>query len=292
MTDDDSDDRSGGTWYGRLRRVLKGDAATREDLLDWLRESHAQTVLDADELAMLEGVLGVSETQVRDVMVPRSQMAVLERDAPRDEILRAIVESGHSRFPVIGEDREEVVGILLAKDVLRHFVETPDQPFDISRYIRPATFIPESKRLNTLLKEFRGSRNHIAIVVDEYGGITGLLTIEDVLEEIVGEIDDEHDSAEVGPIQEQEPGRYHVRALARIDEFNDFFATRLDDENYDTVGGLVMHELGHLPRKGETLQFGEFRFRVLQADRRRIHSVEVTRGPATAAAADGDVAAA
>ena len=292
MTDDDSDERTGGTWYGRLRRVLKGDAATREDLLDWLRESHAQTVLDADELAMLEGVLAVSETQVRDVMVPRSQMAVLERDAPRDEILKAIVESGHSRFPVIGEDREEVVGILLAKDVLRHFVETPGQLFDISRYIRPATFIPESKRLNTLLKEFRGSRNHIAIVVDEYGGITGLLTIEDVLEEIVGEIDDEHDSAEAGPIQEQEPGHYHVRALARIDEFNDFFDTSLDDENYDTVGGLVMHELGHLPRKGETLQFGEFHFRVLQADRRRIHSVEVTRGAAAAAAADGDVAAA
>ncbi|MEO8444703.1 MAG: transporter associated domain-containing protein [Gammaproteobacteria bacterium] len=290
MTDDDSDERSGGTWYGRLRRVLKGDAATRGDLLEWLRDSHAQTVLDADELAMLEGVLAVSETQVRDVMVPRSQMAVLERDAPRDQVLRAIVESGHSRFPVIGDDREEVVGILLAKDVLSHFVDTPGEDFDISRYIRPATFIPESKRLNALLKEFRGSRNHIAIVVDEYGGITGLLTIEDVLEEIVGEIDDEHDPAEAGPIQEQEPGRYHVRALTRIDEFNNFFDTELDNENCDTVGGLVMHELGHLPRKGETLQLGDFRFRVLQADRRRVHSVEVTRG--AKAAADGDVVAA
>ncbi len=290
MTDDDSDDRPGGTWYGRLRRVLKGEAATRSDLLDWLRESHAQTVLDADELAMLEGVLAVSETQVREVMVPRSQMAVLERDAPRDELLKAIVESGHSRFPVIGGDREEVVGILLAKDVLRHFVDTPAEAFDITRYIRPATFIPESKRLNTLLKEFRGSRNHIAIVVDEYGGITGLLTIEDVLEEIVGEIDDEHDSTEIGPIQEQEPGRFQVRALARIDEFNAFFDAELDDENYDTVGGLVMYELGHLPRKGEALQLGDFRFRVLQADRRRVHSVEVTRG--SSVPADGDVAAA
>jgi magnesium and cobalt transporter len=290
MTDDESNDRTGGTWYGRLRRVLKGEAATRGDLLDWLRESHAQTVLDADELAMLEGVLAVSETQVREVMVPRSQMAVLERDAPRDELLKAIVESGHSRFPVIGGDREEVVGILLAKDVLRHFVDTPSEAFDISRYIRPATFIPESKRLNTLLKEFRGSRNHIAIVVDEYGGITGLLTIEDVLEEIVGEIDDEHDSTEIGPIQEQEPGRYQVRALARIDEFNAFFDAELDDENYDTVGGLVMYELGHLPRKGETLQLADFLFRVLQADRRRVHSVEVTRG--SSIPADGDVAAA
>lgn len=290
MTDDDSEDHSGGTWYGRLRRVLKGEAATRNDLLDWLRQSHAQTVLDSDELAMLEGVLAVSETQVRDVMVPRSQMAVLERDAPRDELLKAIVESGHSRFPVIGDDREEVVGILLAKDVLRHFVDTPAQDFDITRYIRPATFIPESKRLNALLKEFRGSRNHIAIVVDEYGGITGLLTIEDVLEEIVGEIDDEHDATEIGPIQEQDPGHYHVRALARIEEFNQFFDADLDDENYDTVGGLVMHELGHLPRKGEALQLGEFRFRVLQADRRRVHSVEVTRG--SSLPADGDAAVA
>ncbi len=290
MSDDDPEEHSGGTWYGRLRRVLKGEAATRNDLLDWLRQSHAQTVLDSDELAMLEGVLAVSETQVREVMVPRSQMAVLERDAPRDELLKAIVESGHSRFPVIGNDREEVVGILLAKDVLRHFVDTPDQDFDISRYIRPATFIPESKRLNALLKEFRGSRNHIAIVVDEYGGITGLLTIEDVLEEIVGEIDDEHDAAEIAPIQEQGPGHYHVRALARIEEFNDFFNTDLDDENYDTVGGLVMHELGHLPRKGEALQLGEFRFQVLQADRRRVHSIEVTRG--SSLPADGDVAAA
>jgi magnesium and cobalt transporter len=290
MTDDDSDDHSGGTWYGRLRRVLKGDAPTRDDLLDWLRQSHAQTVLDADELAMLEGVLAVSETQVRDVMVPRSQMAVLERDAPQEEVLKAIVESGHSRFPVIGHDREEVVGILLAKDVLRHFVGMPDKPFDISRYLRPATFIPESKRLNALLKEFRGSRNHIAIVVDEYGGITGLLTIEDVLEEIVGEIDDEHDPAEAVPIQLQDPGRYHVRALTRIEEFNEFFGTSLDDENYDTVGGLVMHELGRLPRKGELLKLGEFSFRVLQADRRRIHTVEVTHG--SSAPADGDAAAA
>ncbi|MDH4023588.1 MAG: CBS domain-containing protein [Gammaproteobacteria bacterium] len=290
MTDDDSDDRPGGTWYGRLRRVLKGDAATREDLLGWLRQSHARTVLDDEELAMLEGVLAVSETQVRDVMVPRSQMVVLERDAPRDELLKAIVDSGHSRFPVIGHDREEVVGILLAKDVLRHFVARPDQPFDISRYVRPATFIPESKRLNALLKEFRGSRNHIAIVVDEYGGITGLLTIEDVLEEIVGEIDDEHDPAETVPIQMQGAGCYHVRALTRIEEFNEFFGASLDDQHYDTVGGLVMHELGRLPRKGESLQLGEFRFRVLQADRRRILSIEVTRG--SSAPADGGVAVA
>ena len=290
MTDDDSDERSGGTWFGRLRQVIRGDTATREDLLQLLRDAHNREVLDADELAMLEGVLAVSEMQVRDVMVPRSQMVVLERDASREEILKTIVKSGHSRFPLIGPDREEVVGILLAKDVLRYFVETPDQDFDVTRWVRPATFIPESKRLNRLLKDLRMSRNHLAVVVDEYGGLTGLITIEDVLEEIVGEIDDEFDPAEAGPIQQQDPGCYHLRALTRIDEFNEFFDTALDDENYDTVGGLVMHELGHLPRRGETVTVGDFRFRVLQADRRRIHSIEVTRRASSAD--DGDTAAA
>ena len=290
MTDDDSDERSGATWFGRLRQVIRGDTATREDLLHLLRDAHERTVLDADELAMLEGVLAVSEMQVRDVMVPRSQMVVLERDASREEILKAIVESGHSRFPLIGTDREEVVGILLAKDVLRYFVETPDQVFDITRWLRPATFIPESKRLNRLLKDLRGSRNHLAIVVDEYGGIAGLITIEDVLEEIVGEIDDEYDAAEAGPIQQQEPGIYHLRALTRIEEFNEFFGAALEDEHYDTVGGLVMYALGHLPRRGEVVTIGEFQFRVLQADRRRIHSVEVARRASSAAG--GDTAAA
>ena len=290
MTEDDSDERSGGTWFGRLRQVIRGDTATREDLLQLLRDAHGRTVLDADELAMLEGVLAVSEMQVRDVMVPRSQMVVLERDASREEILKAIVESGHSRFPLIVMDREEVVGILLAKDVLRYFVETPDQVFDITRWLRPATFIPESKRLNRLLKDLRGSRNHLAIVVDEYGCIAGLITIEDVLEEIVGEIDDEYDAAEAGPIQQQEPGIYHLRALTRIEEFNEFFGTSLEDEHYDTVGGLVMYALGHLPRRGEVVTIGEFQFRVLQADRRRIHSVEVARRASSAEG--GDTAAA
>jgi magnesium and cobalt transporter len=289
--DDENDERSGGTWYGRLRRVLKGEDATREDLLALLRDSQWRDVLDPSELAMLEGVLAVAETQVRDVMVPRSQIAFLERDAGRDEILKAIVESGHSRFPVVGEDRDEVVGILLAKDVLRYFVESGgDQAaeFDIRRWLRPATFIPESKRLNTLLKEFRVSRNHIAIVVDEYGGLAGLLTIEDVLEEIVGEIDDEYDPLEAERIQKQEGERYLVLALTRVDEFNTFFEAALDDENYDTVGGLVTYELGHLPRKGESVVVRGYRFRVVQADRRRVLSVEVTR---EAAADDGNAAA-
>jgi magnesium and cobalt transporter len=270
------DEAEGDTWYGRLRRMLTGEPAGREELLELLREPHWRTVLDAEECAMLEGVLAVAETQVRDVMVPRSQMTVLQAEAPRGEILQAIVNSGHSRFPVLGKDREEVVGILLAKEVLRYFVETPDEPFDLMKWLRPATFIPESKRLNTLLKEFRHSRNHIAIVVDEYGGVAGLLTIEDVLEEIVGEIDDEFDPVTVKSIQPKDNGGFYVRALTRIDEFNEYFGSQLRDEQYDTVGGLVMYELGHLPRRGETVVAANFQFRVLQADRRRIQMLEVT----------------
>ena len=240
-----------------------------------LRDARRRKVLDNDEIAMLRGVLEVSEAQVRDVMVPRSQMVVLERAAPKEEVLEKIIESGHSRFPVIGEDRDEVVGILLAKDVLSYFVSTPDEPFDFSRFLRQPTFIPESKRLNTLLKEFRVSRNHMAIVVDEYGGTSGLLTIEDVLEEIVGEIDDEHDPLEAEPIQEQGDSRFHVRALTRIDEFNEYFKTNFLDEEYDTVGGLIIHELGRLPRRGESVSVDGFQFRVIQADRRRVHTLEV-----------------
>ncbi len=262
-------------WYIRLRRLLKGEPATRTDLLDMLRSDRWRKVLDNDEIAMLRGVLDVSEAQVRDVMVPRSHMVVLERVAPKEEVLSTIIESGHSRFPVIGEDRDEVVGILLAKDVLSYFISTPDESFDFGRFLRQPTFIPESKRLNTLLKEFRVSRNHMAIVVDEYGGTSGLLTIEDVLEEIVGEIDDEHDPFEAEPIQKQDDSRYHVRALTRIDEFNEYFKTDLLDEEYDTVGGLVIHELGRLPRRGESVSVGGFHFRVLQADRRRVHTLEV-----------------
>lgn len=280
MADDTGDEQPQETWYGRIRRALRGEPATRDDLLEFIREPHWKTVLDPDEQAMLEGVLEVSQTQVRDVMVPRSQMVVLESDWPREQILRTIVDSGHSRFPVMGESHEEVAGILLAKDLLRFFVESPDQPFDLKRWLRPATFIPETKRLNTLLKEIRLSRNHIAIVVDEYGGIAGLLTIEDVLEEIVGEIDDEYDAQEAAKIQKLDGERWLVRALTRVEEFNDYFGVSLDDDNYDTIGGLVMYELGHLPRKGETVSAAGLDFRVLQADRRRIQLVEVSRSEA------------
>ncbi len=251
--------------------------ASRAELLEILADERWGEVLEADELTMLRSVMEVADSQVRDVMIPRSQMIVLERDAPKDDVLATITTSGHSRFPVIGEDRDEVIGILLAKDVLSYFVTTPDEPFDFERFLRPATFIPESKRLHPLLKEFRASRNHMAIVVDEYGGTSGLLTIEDVLEEIVGEIDDEHDPFEVEPIQRQDESRFTVRALTRIEEFNAYFDVDFSDADYDTVGGLVIHELGRMPRRGESVAYGGFSIKVLQADRRRVHTLEVRR---------------
>ena len=249
----------------------------REAIAALLRDCRGRGVLESDEVTMLQGVLEVAETKVRDIMVPRSHMVVVEQEADPEELLAAILESGHSRFPVIGDDRDEVVGVLLAKDLLRYFVERKPQSLDLTKLLRPAVFIPESKRLDTLLREFRESRNHMAIVVDEYGGVAGLATIEDVLEQIVGDIDDEHDLEEDDFIQEQGEGVYIVRALTRIEDFNEHFGVELDDEDYDTVGGLVIHELGRLPRRGERLEVGGFRFKIQRADRRRVETVEVTR---------------
>ena len=263
--------------WSRVRRAIKGEPWSREEIQEILQQS--DDVFNPEEQDMLAGVLEVSETQVRDVMIPRSQMVILEDDQGIDEMLDTVVESGHSRFPVIGEDRDEVKGVLLAKDLLRHFRDASDGEWDVTRYLREVAVIPESKRLNSLLKEFRDSRSHMAIVVDEYGGVSGLVTIEDVVEEIVGEIDDEHDQEEVEFIQKdvERNGRpcFQVRALTRIEDFNDYFECELDDEVYDTVGGLVMHELGRLPRRGESLHFEGFDFVVTKADRRRIDTLQV-----------------
>ena len=263
----------------RLKRAISREPWSRDEIQEVLQQFRVD--LDADEKRMLEGVLDVSETQVRDVMIPRSQMVVIEIDQPFDDILQTIVQSGHSRFPVIGEDRDEVLGILLAKDLLRYFGSDEARDFSIRRLLRTASVIPESKRLNALLKEFRASHKHMAIVVDEYGGVAGLLTIEDVLEEIVGEIDDEHDPEEaefIRPDGDRE-GKpcYAVRALTRIEDFNEFFECELSDEEYDTIGGLVMHELGRLPRRGEKIDFDGFEFAVTKADRRRIDTLQVQR---------------
>jgi magnesium and cobalt transporter len=264
-------------WWSRLFQSRDEEGTRREEIAEFLAECRRRDLLAGDEYAMLQGVLEVSETHVREIMVPRSHMVVLHQDATPDALLKIIVDSGHSRFPVIGADRDEVIGILLAKDLLKYF-GAGNSSFEIAQVIRPAIFIPESKRLNTLLTEFRESHNHMAVVVDEYGGVAGLATIEDVIEQIVGDIDDEHDPEEVEHIEDLGSGRHSVVALTRIEDFNEYFGADLSDEEYETVGGLVMHELGRLPRRGEQLDFEGFRFRVLRADRRRIHTMEVTRG--------------
>jgi magnesium and cobalt transporter len=262
----------------RIRRAFKGEPWSRDEIQTFIE---SEVELDAEEKSMLTGVLEVSETQVRDVMVPRSQMVVIDIEDEFAETLKMIVESGHSRFPVIGEDRDEVLGILLAKDLLRYFGKDAAKEVTIRKLLRPASVIPESKRLNALLKEFRASHNHMAIVVDEYGGVAGLLTIEDVLEEIVGEIEDEHDDEEAEFIRPDgdrngKPS-FAVRALTRIEDFNDYFECELNSDEYDTVGGLVMHELGRLPRRGEKVEFGGFEFAVVKADKRRIDALQVQR---------------
>ena len=277
MTDDHppSSNGTGTNWLRRMLHNLAGEPRDRDELLELLREAQKRELFDKDAQRMLEGVLHVSEWQVRDIMIPRAHMVCVERDSDPKELLAAIVESGHSRFPVVGENRDEVVGILLAKDLLRVFAENGQTRFDIRECLRPAVFIPESKRLNILLKEFRANRNHMAVVVDEYGGVSGLITIEDVIEQIVGDIDDEHDIVEDVFIQREGDSRYRVRALTRVEDFNEYFQIELSDEEYDTIGGLIMHELGRLPRRGESLEFSGFEFKVLRADRRRIETVQV-----------------
>jgi len=273
-----NDDRPAaqGSWLRRLAETLSGEPRDLEQLADVLADAKERGLIEADVLSMMEGVLQVSAIQVRDVMVPRSQMVVVQREDPPERILPVVIESGHSRFPVVGEDRDEVVGILLAKDLLRYFAQENSSSFDIRECLRPAVFIPESKRLNVLLKEFRNSHNHMAIVVDEYGGVSGLLTIEDVLEQIVGDIGDEYDVDEGEGIRKEGERTFAVPALTRIEEFNDTFDTRFSDEDADTIGGLVLHELGRMPRRGEAIEIGGLELKVLRADRRRIETLRVT----------------
>jgi magnesium and cobalt transporter len=259
-----------------LRRLTREGPRDRAELVEMLRAAARGGVIGADALAMIQGVLRVADLHVRDIMVPRSQMVVLERDVDPKKLLPAVVDSGHSRFPVIGDDRDQVVGILLAKDLLRYYAEGASGGFDIREVLRPAVFVPESKRLNVLLTEFRMSRNHMAIVVDEYGGVSGLVTIEDVIEEIVGEIADEYDTEEDQTIRRESERQFVVLALTRVQEFNDYFGTSFSDEEYDTIGGLVMHQFGRLPRRGESVMMDGLEFRVLRADRRRIDQLRVT----------------
>jgi len=270
------------SWLERLSLALMGEPQDRDQLVELLRDAQQRNLLDPDALAMIEGVLQVAEMQVRDIMVPRAQMVVMERDAPLEQILPVATESAHSRFPVIGDNRDEVAGILLAKDLLAYCGAEGSKNFNVRDILRPAVFIPESKRLNVLLKEFRASRNHMAIVVDEYGGVAGLVTIEDVLEQIVGEIVDEHDIEEDAFIKKHTDNVYAVKALTPIEDFNQYFFSNFSDEEFDTIGGLVMQRFGRLPRRGEAINIDRFRFKVLNADSRRIHLLQVSERRASA----------
>jgi hemolysin (HlyC) family protein len=272
---------------GRLKQSLlnKPFSAAPQDraqLATVLRAAEKQGLLNHDALAMIEGVLTVSEMQVREVMVPRSQMIVVEESAAPEDFLPLVIESAHSRFPVVGDSRDEIVGILLAKDLLSYMAEreaqsaNDDKPrFRFNDLLRPAVIIPESKRLNILLKDFRANRNHMAIVVDEYGGVAGLVTIEDVLEQIVGDIEDEHDFEEDAVIVKHSDSEYTLKALTPIEEFNEYFEAELCDEDVDTVGGLLLREFGRMPERDEKCSIGRFDFTVLRADSRRIHLLQL-----------------
>ena len=264
------------SWLERLSSAFSGDPTSREDLVAILRDAQSDGLIGGDTLRMMEGALTVAELTVGDVMVPRAQMISLPVDGRFLDLMKLVVESGHSRFPVHGDNKDEILGILLAKDLLRGVV-ADNGPGSIRELLRPAVLIPESKKLNLLLKEFRLSRNHMAIVVDEYGGVAGVVTIEDVLEQIVGEIDDEHDEAEDGAslIAVQADGQYVVDALTPIDDFNERFGADFPDDEYDTIGGLVTSAIGHLPEAGEELTLGRFAFRVAKADARRVHAFHV-----------------
>ena len=267
---------STGRWLKRLTQGFAAEPQDRQGLLALLREAGERGLVDTDALTMLEGVLEVSDLQVRDIMVPRAQMVCVRRDDPAATLMPVVVESGHSRFPVVDTDRDDIVGILLAKDLLRLYIAEVRERFDIREYMRPAIFVPESKRLNVLLREFRRNRNHMAIVVDEYGGVSGLVTIEDVIEQIVGEIDDEFDVEDDQNIRKEAERQFTVRGITRIEEFNEYFGARLSEEQgVDTVAGLLMKQLGRLPRRGESANIEGFEFRVMRADRRRIDALRV-----------------
>ncbi|MEQ8288241.1 MAG: transporter associated domain-containing protein [Gammaproteobacteria bacterium] len=264
-------------WLKKVNAFLTNEPADRNALIEILRKSEQHKLLDHDALIMIEGAIHVSELQVRDVMIPRVQMMVIRDDAEPEDILSTVIESGHSRFPVVGDTTDEIIGILLAKDLLNYFAN-PEEEFDIKDLMRSTVFIPESKRLNVLLREFRMSRNHMAIVIDEYSGVAGLITIEDVIEEIVGEIEDEHDyEDEDETIKPHDSDRYTVQALTSIEDFNRYFDADIPDEDHDTIGGYIINAFGHLPKRGESIEVAGFNIKVLRADKRRVHVLLFSR---------------
>lgn len=264
------------SWLERLTALLAREPQDREQLMEVLRDAEDRDILSSEMLGMIERILQVSEMQVREVMVPKAQMVVVQKDNELEELLPIVIESGHSRFPVIDPSGKDIIGILLAKDLLAFYFHKDKKPFKMSDIIRPTVYIPQSKRLDILLREFRVNRNHLAIVVDEYGHVAGLVTIEDVLEQIVGEIEDEYDiDEEDSHIKKLHDGSYIVKASTLIEEFNEYFQSDFSDEEFDTIGGIVLQSFGHLPKRGESTKVQQFRFKVLHSDNRRIYLLEV-----------------
>lgn len=267
------------TWLEKLSLALTGEPSSMEELRDLLRAAEQNNLLDVDVLSIIEGALTVSDMQVREIMVPRSQVVFVRLDEDPKEFLPTVIGSGHSRFPVLGDNQDEVVGILLAKDLLPLALKDRRQKFNLRDNLRPSTSIPESKRLDRLLQEFRATRNHLAVVYDEFGGISGIVTIEDVLEQIVGNIEDEYDFEEEGFIHQHSNHSYVLKALTPIDDFNEYFGTEFSDEEFDTIGGLVTSEFGHLPDRNEQITVEGLRFTVLNADGRRVHLLRMQIPP-------------
>jgi magnesium and cobalt transporter len=274
MTEDDSSSQQEKSWLGKLANAFSGEPQSREELAGTLRAAYDNNIIDHDALEIIEGALHVSDQQVREIMIPRSQMVVIQQDASLEDVLKLVIESSHSRFPVIGENADDVIGILLAKELLP-LVLTGGENFDMAKVVRPATIIPESKRLNVLLREFREQRYHMAIVVDEYGGIAGLITIEDILEEIVGEIEDETDEDEGAMIRPAGDGSYLVDALTPIEDFNEYFDTGISDDEFDTIGGIIVQAFGRMPKIDESVRVEDFLFRVAAGDSRQVKLLEM-----------------
>jgi magnesium and cobalt transporter len=275
-----SEDRAGSdngerSWIDKITLLFSSEPRNRDDLEDVLSIAAENEVIDEDARSIMEGAMQVSDMQARDIMIPRAQMVVIKSDNTLEEILPQIIRSAHSRYPVVGESTDDVMGILLAKDLLPQILESDNAEFDIKKLLRPTMVVPESKRLNVLLREFRENRNHMAIVIDEYGGVAGLVTIEDVLEEIVGEIEDETDAAVDPYIRSISADDFFIKALTPIEEFNRYFQTDFSDEEFDTIGGLVIQAFGHMPARNESTSVGDFEFKVINADQRKIHSLRV-----------------
>ncbi|AWB68293.1 magnesium/cobalt transporter CorC [Saccharobesus litoralis] len=278
MSDENPHSMSGSSqksWLEKLGQIFAGEPKNKEDLQEIFDVATERSVIDSETKSMIEGVLDISEMRIRDIMIPRSQMVTIDLAQPIDEYLPIIIESAHSRFPVVSEDKDHIEGILLAKDLLKYGFN-PEPEFALNELLREAFIVPESKRVDAMLKEFKARRSHMAIVVDEFGGVSGLVTIEDILELIVGDIEDEHDADDPEDIRKLSERLYSVAALTPIDEFNSYFSTVFESEDADTIGGIVLHQFGRMPERGELVEIEGFQFKVINADMRRILQLQVT----------------